>query len=73
MYNKIIQDSTREEFEDVLFNPDLVVVQKEHSDARSHLTSVYVYENEGDKNPIYGVFREISSIGPDFWKETYNV
>ena len=70
---KVTVNSTREEFEDVLFNPDLVVVQKEHSGARSQLTSVYVYANEGDKNPIYGVFREISSIGPDFWKETYNV
>lgn len=72
MKRKIIQNSTREEFEDTLFNPDLVVVQKEHTDSRSHLTSVYVYANEGDKNPIYGVFREITNQGPDFWKETYH-
>lgn len=69
---KITVNSTREEFEDTLFNPDLVVVQKEHTDAYTHLTSVYVYENVGDKNPIYAVFREISDLGPDFWKETYN-
>lgn len=69
---KVTVNSTREEFEDVLFNPDLIVVQKEHSDTFSHLSSVYVYENQGDENPIYAVFREITAEGTDFWKETYN-
>ena len=70
---KVTRNSGFEEFEDTLFNPSLVVVQKEHSDAFSHLTSVYVYENQGDKNPIYAVFREITAEGIDYWKETYNV
>ena len=68
----ITSHSTRDEFEDVLFNPDLVIVQKEHTDSLSHLTSVYVYANQGDKNPISGFFREITAESTNFWKETYN-
>lgn len=68
---KVTVDSNINEFEDVLFNPDLVVVQKEHTSKLTHLSSVYVYEAEGDKNPIYAVFREITAEGTEFWKETY--
>lgn len=71
MTAKITVNSNREEFEDVLFNPGLVVVQKEHQDTFSHLTSVYVYDNVDDKNPICAVFREITAEGADYWKETY--
>jgi hypothetical protein len=67
----ITSHSNRDEFEDVLFNPDLVVVQKDYTDSLSHLTSVYVYANQGDKNPISGFFREITGEGTDFWKEEY--
>lgn len=71
MKRKIVQNCTNDEFEDVLFEPNLVVVQKEHTSKFTHLTSVYVYEKVGDKQPIYGVFREITEDGTTYWKEIY--
>lgn len=65
-------DSNRDEFEDILFSNELVVVQKDWSDAFSHTQVVYVYANVGDEQPIYGIFREITEDGTDYWKEVYN-
>lgn len=59
---------TRGQFEDVLFNPDLVVVQKDVNGHLSHTSYVYVYEND---KPVYCVVREISDEGIEFWKETW--
>lgn len=63
---------TRDEFEDTLYNPDLVVVQKDVAGHLEHTQIAYVYENAGDTLPSYGVFRQISEDGTDYWKETYN-
>lgn len=68
---KLTSNSSREAFEDVQFNPGLVVVEKEHQDNYSHLTSLYVFETVEDKQPIYAMFREITAEGTDFWKEEY--
>lgn len=65
-------DSNRDEFEDTLFNPNLVVVQKEINGFLNLTQIVYVYANVDDQSPIYGIFREISEEGTDYWKETYN-
>ncbi|UIW11309.1 MAG: modifier of suppressor tRNAs [Enterobacter phage ENC9] len=72
MKTKLTSNSSREAFEDVQFNPDLVVVQKEHQDKYSHLTSLYVYNDVKDEQPVYAMFREITAEGSDFWKEVYN-
>lgn len=63
--------SSREEFEDTLYNPDLVVVQKDINGHLSHTDIVYVFADVKDEQPIYGIFREISDEGTDYWKETY--
>lgn len=63
--------SNRDEFEDVLFNPDLVVVQKEMTSHLCCTQVVYVYASVEDQMPLYGIFREISEDGTDYWKETY--
>ncbi|ELS1646877.1 cytochrome C biogenesis protein CcmE [Escherichia coli] len=60
-----------DEFEDVLFNPDLVVVQKNWTEFLCYTEVVYVYEKLGDEMPIYGIFREITENGTTYWKETY--
>lgn len=65
-------ESCQGEFEDVLFSNDLVVVQKNWSDEFSYTRVVYVYENVGDQEPIYGIFCEINLHGTDYWKEVYN-
>ena len=46
-------------------------MQKEDTIKFTHLTSVYVYEKVGNKQPIYGVFREITEDGTTYWKEIY--
>ena len=70
--NRII-DITREMFEDVMFSPDLNVVQKE-STSRSeleHTTSLYVYESdEENAKPVEVYVRLIDNTGTFFWKET---
>lgn len=63
---------TRDEFEDTLYNPNLIVVQKDVTGHLEHTQIAYVYENVNDKLPIYGVFRQISNDGTEYWKETYN-
>lgn len=65
-------DSNRDEFEDVLYSNELIVVQKDWADHLSHTQVVYVYEKVGDTLPIYGIFRQISEDGTDYWKEVYN-
>ncbi|QPI13831.1 modifier of suppressor tRNAs [Serratia phage 4S] len=64
--------STREAFEDVLYNPELVVVQKDWSDHLSHTQVAYVFANVNDKEPIYAMFREVTEHGTDYWKEVYS-
>ncbi|XAI86434.1 cef modifier of suppressor tRNAs [Klebsiella phage SAKp28] len=63
--------SNRDEFEDVLFNPDLVVVQKDITEFLCYTQIVYVYNKLGDTVPAYAIFREVSENGTDYWKETY--
>lgn len=63
---------TGREFEDTLYNSDLVVVQKDWNDHLSFTQAVYVFANVEDEMPIYGVFREITEDGSSCWKETYN-
>ncbi|HFG0931935.1 TPA: cytochrome C biogenesis protein CcmE [Klebsiella pneumoniae] len=63
--------SNRDEFEDVLFNPDLVVVQKDITEFLCYTQIVYVYNKSGDTVPAYAIFREVSENGTDYWKETY--
>ena len=65
-------DANLDMFEDVLFSNELVVVQKDFSGHLNHTQVVYVYEKIGDTLPIYGIFREISEDGTDYWKEVYN-
>ena len=65
-------DSNRDEFEDVQFNPGLVVVQKDIGGHLSCMQVVYVYKKVGDTMPIFAIFREISENGTDYWKEVYN-
>lgn len=72
MKTKLTSNSSREAFEDVQFSNELVVVQKDWSDHLSHTQVVYVYEKVGDTLPIYGIFREITEDGTDYWKEVYN-
>ncbi|ARW57434.1 modifier of suppressor tRNAs [Serratia phage X20] len=67
----VTTDSNRDEFEDVLFSNELVVVQKEWSDFISHTQVVYVFAEVEDEMPIYGIFREITEDGTSYWKETY--
>lgn len=64
--------STREAFEDVLYNPDLVVVQKDCSDHLSHTQVAYVFNDVKDQEPAYAMFREVSEHGTDYWKEVYS-
>lgn len=71
MRTVITANSNRDEFEDVLFSPDLIVVQKEFTELYTHTQVVYVYNKHGDTIPAYGIFREISEHGTDYWKETY--
>ncbi|QQG32319.1 modifier of suppressor tRNAs [Citrobacter phage CkP1] len=57
---------TQQQFEDILFNPDLVVVQKDVSSHLEHTTYAYVYEG---KLPIYVAVRHITDKGVSYWKE----
>ncbi|AHY24971.1 cef modifier of supressor tRNAs [Pectobacterium bacteriophage PM2] len=61
---------TLEEFEDTLFDPNLIVVQKEVPEKECHTTCVYVIENDVT---IYSVDRVITSDGVTFWKEIFDV
>ncbi|UJJ21996.1 cef-like modifier of suppressor tRNAs [Erwinia phage Virsaitis27] len=67
----VTTDSNRDEFEDVLFSNELVVVQKDWSGHLSHTQVVYVFAEVEDEMPIYGIFREITEDGTSYWKETY--
>lgn len=69
--NTVTTKSSRDEFEDTLYNPNLVVVQKEFSGHLSHTEVVYVFADVKDDVPEYAIFRDISDEGTDYWKETY--
>ncbi|AFU63962.1 modifier of suppressor tRNAs [Salmonella phage vB_SenM-AKM_NP4] len=58
---------TQEQFEDILFNPELTIVQKEVQGHLEHHTYAYVYENS---RAIYAVVRYINENGTSYWKET---
>ncbi|WJZ27890.1 modifier of supressor tRNAs [Serratia phage 92A1] len=61
---------TKEQFEDVMFNPDLVVVQKVHSSNQYHVTVLYVYDKVSPEGKITEAhFREVSSVGTEYWME----
>jgi hypothetical protein len=68
----LTHSSNIDEFYDVLLSNELVVAQKDWADHLSHTQVVYVYKNVGDTLPIYGIFREISDKGTEYWKEVYN-
>ena len=61
---------TKDDFENGLFNPTLVVVQKEHSGLGYHLTVLHVYDKVGqDGKIVESYFREITNCGTEYWKE----
>lgn len=68
----VTTNSSHTEFEDTLYNPELVVVQKDFTGHLSHTQVVYVFNDVKDEMPEYAIFREISEDGTDYWKETYN-
>ena len=58
---------TAEAFEDVLFNPDLIVVQKEKTFGKEeHWTWLYVFANHGDIAPVRTFARVITVDGPEY-------
>ncbi|MDP1183279.1 cytochrome C biogenesis protein CcmE [Klebsiella pneumoniae] len=62
-----INEITQEQFEDIHFNPDLVVVEKTKSLGKEyHITSLFVYENKNDKMPKKVFTREITSEGTTY-------
>ncbi|UGO50040.1 putative modifier of suppressor tRNAs [Morganella phage vB_MmoM_Rgz1] len=61
---------SKEEFEDVQFDPTLVVVQKEHTSPLQHVTVLYVFETETSKEELYSMIRMISDTGTVFFKHT---
>lgn len=61
---------SKEEFEDVQFDPTLVVVQKEHTYNLLHVTVLYVFETETSKEELYSMVREITENGTVFFKHT---
>lgn len=61
---------TKEYFEDVQFDPNLVVVQKENTTELQHITVLYVFESETSKTELYSVIRMISDTGTTFFKRT---
>ncbi|ANA49363.1 cef modifier of supressor tRNAs [Salmonella phage vB_SnwM_CGG4-1] len=58
---------TQEQFEDILFNSELTIVQKEVQGYLEHHTYAYVYENN---RAIYAAVRYINENGTSYWKET---
>lgn len=61
------QQITQDQFEDVLYNPSLVVVQKEHTFGKEeHWTWVYVYEAVGDEFPSETYVRVITAAGTTY-------
>lgn len=62
---------TQDQFEDVLYNPSLVVVQKEHTFGKDvHLTTLHVFEDEFSEMPVRTLTREITAVGVTFEEET---
>ncbi|UPW39384.1 modifier of suppressor tRNAs [Escherichia phage vB_EcoM_ESCO47] len=57
---------TQDQFEDILFDPELVVVQKEITSGLEHHSYVYVYEND---KPVMVAVRHITGEGTTYWKE----
>ena len=57
---------TKDQFEDILFNPDLTVVQKDIESHLEHLTYAYVYEGN---LAVYVAVRHITEKGTTYWKE----
>lgn len=57
---------TQEQFEDILYNPDLKVVQKDVTGHLEHHTYAYVYEGN---LPVYAAVRRITEKGTTYHKE----
>ncbi|AWD90446.1 cef modifier of supressor tRNAs [Erwinia phage Cronus] len=65
MKNSITQD----QFEDIQFDPSLVVVQKEHTHGKEwHITTLYVFDKVGDKTAVAIYEREITAQGTTYSK-----
>lgn len=64
-------DLSKDEFEDILYNPSLIVVQKETTSDGFHLTSVYVYDSAESKKASYAAYREITADGVCYYKVQY--
>lgn len=60
------QQLTQDQFEDILFNPDLTVVQKDVSGHLEHTTYAYVYQGT---LAVYAAVRHITEAGTTYWKE----
>lgn len=58
---------TQDQFEDILFNPDLTVVQKDTTGHLEHWTHAYVYEGN---LAVYVAVRRITEKGTTYWKES---
>lgn len=64
---KVEIEITAEEFENVLFNPDLIVVQKEKTFGKEeHWTWLYVFANHSDTLPIRTFARVIDINGTSY-------
>ncbi|UNA02377.1 hypothetical protein [Cronobacter phage vB_Cdu_VP8] len=64
---KEIAQLTQDQFEDVHFSPDLVVVEKSKTYGKElHMTTLYVFEKVGDKDPIRVLHREITAQGTTY-------
>lgn len=62
---------TQDEFEDVWFSPDLIVVEKSKTYGKElHMTTLYVFENKDDKDLVRILHREITAQGTTYAEYT---
>lgn len=63
-----MENITQDQFEDIMFDPDLTIVQKEKTFGKDyHVTTLYVYE-VGVKDAISIYEREITASGTVYYK-----
>lgn len=64
---KVKAELTQDQFEDVHFDCDLVVVEKSKTYGKElHLTTLYVFDKVGDENPVRVLHREITATGTTY-------
>lgn len=60
---------TQDQFEDIMFNPELTVVQKEKTFGKDyHVTTLYVFDKVDDKTAVAIYEREITASGTVYYK-----